>query len=229
MNSPILKFGFLILLIFIISFFINYFLSHSILSSCYRIFVAPGVIVHELSHAFLCLLTGAKITKMSFFEKNGGHVEHQQSKLPVIGQILISLAPLFAGTAIIYFLSRKIGISNFEISDLSFSKEGLNSFFREMFSGFNVHATKNWVIVYLVLSIAVTMTPSAQDMKNTFFSILVLGAILYLVVKYSKYSILNVAVPTQAFVLLITVLALLLFGLLLSIVFYIVSKFIKPA
>lgn len=228
-DSPIVRMGLLILLILIVSFLINLLLSQSILSSGYRIFVAPGVILHELSHAFLCLLTGAKITKMSFFEKNGGHVEHQPSKLPLIGQVLISLAPLFAGTIAIYFLSRKIGISDLHFSDLSWSKDSFVLFVKELFSGFNVHIAKNWIIIYLVLSIAVTMTPSVQDMRNTFFSIVIIGAILYLVIKYTKYSLLSVLIPSQVFALMLTVLILLIFGLLFSIVLYIVSKFIKPA
>ena len=207
---------------------INFLLSQSILGMSYRIFVAPGVIIHELSHGFLCLLTGAKITKMSFFEKTGGHVEHQPSKLPILGQVLISLAPLFAGAVIIYFLSRKIGLSDVTIFDASLTKESLVQFVKNALSGFDIHNSRNWLIVYLVLSIAVTMTPSAQDMRNTFFSVATIGLILYAVVRYTSFSFMNIPVPAQAFTLLTTVLLLLLFGLALSIVFYVISKFIKP-
>ncbi len=42
----------------------------------YRIFVTPGILVHELSHALACLLMGAKVTDMTIFDKEGGHVTH---------------------------------------------------------------------------------------------------------------------------------------------------------
>lgn len=227
-ESLFIKLLILIFAILVLSFLINFLLSHSILGMSYRIFVAPGVIIHELSHGFLCLLTGARITKMSFFEKTGGHVEHHPSKIPVIGSVLISLAPFFVGSAVIYFLSRKIGLTGVNSLDLNVIQESLVQFGKHFFSILDIHSPKNWLIVYLVLSIAVTMTPSAQDLRNTFSSVIIIGLIVFLISRYTKFSFMTISIPSEAFMLLTTVLLLLIFSLILSIVFFVISMFIKP-
>ena len=56
---------------------------------------APGVIVHECSHILGCLITGATIKKVVFFSEKGGSVTHTSSKIPYLGDVVISTAPLF--------------------------------------------------------------------------------------------------------------------------------------
>lgn len=75
----------------------------------FRIFVAPGVIVHEYSHVLACLLMGARIEKIALFEKTGGYVRHSIPKIPKwppvvgpsIGMVVISFAPIFGCLAAI--------------------------------------------------------------------------------------------------------------------------------
>ena len=55
---------------------------------------APGVIVHECSHILGCIITGAKIKKVVFFSEEGGSVTYTSSKIPYIGDVVISTAPL---------------------------------------------------------------------------------------------------------------------------------------
>ena len=228
-GEPILiKTTLIVLAILVLSFLINFLLSHSILGMSYRIFVAPGVILHELSHAFLCLLTGASITKLSFFEKNGGHVEHRPPKIPIIGQVLISLAPFVVGAVVIYFLSKLLGLSNINIVSGEISRSNFINFLSYTFQNVNFHSVKNIVIIYLVLSIAVTMTPSGQDLRNTLSSLVFIGLVIYLVDRFTNFSFMIISIPTEVIMLLSTVIFLLIFSALLSIVFYIVSKFIKP-
>jgi hypothetical protein len=67
--------------------------------------IAPGVAVHELSHALACLLTGAKIHSMVLFRSDGsGEVRHGPPKIKYIGDMLIALAPLAGGTACLLLL-----------------------------------------------------------------------------------------------------------------------------
>src|SRR5271157_874302 len=61
----------------------------------YYIIRAPGVIVHECSHIIGCVVTGAAITNVVFFSKEGGSVTYMRPKIPVIGNVIISSAPLF--------------------------------------------------------------------------------------------------------------------------------------
>jgi hypothetical protein len=83
----------IILALLLLSFLIEFFLVRSFMGRYYRIFVAPGIIVHELSHAFACLITGAEIKRINLFEPSGGSVEHSNSKIPVLGQAIVSFAP----------------------------------------------------------------------------------------------------------------------------------------
>ena len=65
------------------------------LRSFYYFIRAPGVIVHECSHIFGCLITGAKVKKVVFFSEKGGSVTYTASKIPYLGDVVISTAPLF--------------------------------------------------------------------------------------------------------------------------------------
>ena len=61
----------------------------------YFLLSAPGVVIHECSHIIGCLITGAKIKKVVLLSKEGGMVSYAQPALPVIGNVIISTAPLF--------------------------------------------------------------------------------------------------------------------------------------
>lgn len=224
------RFLVLILGILLLSFLINYFLSHSFLGSSYRVFVAPGVVLHELAHAFFCFITGAKVTKISFFDKNGGSVEHKASKVPILGPILISIAPLLVGAVAIYFLSRKIGLKELDLNAFVLSLGGIKNFALSVASSINYHDYYNLVIVYLVVSIAVTMTPSTQDLRNIFFSLVVIVVLGAIALHYfgGRLSGLPLPSPTPALVLLSTVSVILILSLVLSMIVYAISKMIRP-
>ncbi|MGE0433139.1 MAG: M50 family metallopeptidase [Planctomycetota bacterium] len=61
----------------------------------FRLFVAPGIIVHEYSHALACLLTGTKIHEIKLFKRDGGHVKHEKPNATLLG--LPFLAPYQEG------------------------------------------------------------------------------------------------------------------------------------
>jgi len=194
----------------------------------YRIFVVPGIILHELSHALFCFLTGAKITKISFFDKNGGEVKHSPSKLPVIGQILISCAPFVFGAVAIYFLSRKLGVESFNLDSMEITKEGIKNYVVESIKSIDFKNIQTLVVLYMVTTIAVTMTPSSQDLRNIFLSIIVLGIASYFVIQSHLINIDNITVPSYAFTLFSTVVFLLIFALIPSIILFILSKALRP-
>ena len=76
----------------------------------------PGVMLHELSHALLAVLTGAKVTEVALFKKvddSLGHVNfyNRGNKLLVALQnIFISSAPMFCGAGIVYGCFKLISI-----------------------------------------------------------------------------------------------------------------------
>ena len=224
LSSPIAKFALLILVVLALAFLIDFFLSHSVFGKAYRIFVAPGIIIHELAHAFMCLLTGAKMSKISFFEKDGGKVEHTASKIPILGALLISLAPFAAGAVMIYFLSRKLGLLQVDVHAVEATRAGIINFFTSEIKSINYHSPVNIVIIYLVLTTAVTMTPSFQDFRNIVGSLAFVGVALYLVDRFTKYGFSYFVIPNQITTLLSTVIFLLILGLALSIVVFVISK-----
>ena len=68
----------------------------------------PGVMIHELAHASLAVLTGAKVTEVALFKKDGdslGHVNFRnRGNILVVAlqDIFISSAPMFVGAAVVY-------------------------------------------------------------------------------------------------------------------------------
>lgn len=218
----------LIILTLLISFFVNFFLMGSVLGQSYRIFVVPGVILHELSHALFCLLTGAKIKRIALFDKEGGSVEHEQSKLPVLGPILISLAPFVAGSIAIFFFAKWLGLKEIDLTNLTFSYNDVISFAKSVFRQLDLTNYKNWVIVYLALSVAVTMSPSKQDIKNIAITLFIVAVVIFALVQFTSLNLGLSFVPVDKIILLLnTVIVLLILSLLLSIMIFALSKIFK--
>lgn len=217
----------IVLAILVLAFLIDLLLVNSIFGRSYRIFVGLGVIIHEFSHALLCLLMGAKITKIALFDKDGGSVEHTKPLVPIIGQVLISLAPFYLGAIAIYFLSLWIGLKQVDLGSISLTFDGAINFFRSLIGTINFSDYKNWIIIYLVLSIAVTMTPSKQDIKNVALSIIFIAAVVYSIYHFTAIRFSFAWLPMEKItVLLSTVLVLLILSLVLSIIVFGLSKLI---
>ena len=76
----------------------------------------PGVMIHEMSHATLAILTGAKITEIALFKKEEdslGHVNFKNRGNPVVvalQNIFTSSAPMFVGGAVVYGCFSWIGL-----------------------------------------------------------------------------------------------------------------------
>lgn len=218
----------LVILFVILSYLINYFLLNSVFGRGYRIFVAPGIILHEFAHALLCILTGAKITKISFFNKDGGSVQHGPSKIPVVGPILISLAPFAFGLAAIFYLSKIIGMREVDLTTFHLSYDSVIHFVRSVFSQIDFHSWRNWLILYMTLSVAVTMTPSGQDLRNISLILILLGIIAFLLLRYTHFSFSLSFLPLPKIIILLnTVAVLLILALVLSIVIFLLSKLVR--
>jgi hypothetical protein len=141
----------------------------------YYILRAPGVVVHECAHMLGCLLTGAKIRSVVFFSREGGSVTHSPPLIPVIGNVVISTAPLFCIPLLLtfctWFFSTYLGCS-FPLLPLTFNSNDtivvlgggiLGTFTQNLVIQFN-----GWFLLYLylVLSLIVSAAPSWQDFRN---------------------------------------------------------------
>ncbi|MBQ4232244.1 MAG: hypothetical protein II699_03105 [Lachnospiraceae bacterium] len=76
----------------------------------------PGVMLHELAHAFFAVLTRAEITEVALFKKQGdslGHVAFRNRGnrfMVMLQNIFASSAPMWVGAVVVYGCFHWIGI-----------------------------------------------------------------------------------------------------------------------
>ncbi len=141
----------------------------------YYLVRAPGVVVHELSHVFGCLIMGAKVKNVVLFSKEGGSVTYSRPKIPYLGDVVISTAPLLCIPLVLagctWLFSRYLGCV-FPVlpqgigsaADLFWLGTAvLGMFTRNILVMFNP-----WFLLYLyiTLSLVLSVAPSAQDISN---------------------------------------------------------------
>ncbi|PKL57937.1 MAG: hypothetical protein CVV34_04920 [Methanomicrobiales archaeon HGW-Methanomicrobiales-5] len=161
----------------------------------YYILRAPGVVVHECAHMLGCLLTGAKIRNVVLFSKEGGSVTHTTPVIPVIGNVIISTAPLFciplALALCTEFFSAYLGCVipvlplSIDSTDAIVVLGGgiLGTFTQNLVVQFNA-----WFLLYLflVLSLILSAAPSMQDIRNAAIGISIM-VITGLIILWSQY------------------------------------------
>ncbi|MFA5070523.1 MAG: M50 family metallopeptidase [Patescibacteria group bacterium] len=168
-------------LLIILSYLLGRLWSRILPGKKYRFFVAPGVIVHEFSHALACIMTGAKVTRISLFSADGGFVEHTRSRLGFLGAVLIALAPVFGGALFLWLLSRWFGFA-LDFKVIEFSSNILGNIRSLFFSAWNLLISgagdwRFWIFAYLIVSLSVALAPSKQDFMNAFLGLLFLFVI----------------------------------------------------
>ncbi len=126
----------------------------------------PGIVIHEISHLFGCLITGAKVKEIKLFSLKGGYVKHRKPKVPIIGKPIISFFPLFIGLILIHFSVAFLHL-DLPYPDFSFA------FFRDLFYELrpNFSNYEFWGFLYLIGSIIMCMIPSKRDLKNAIFGL----------------------------------------------------------
>lgn len=153
-----------------------------------------GTVIHELGHAFFCLIFRHKITAMKLFDPDPetgtlGYVEHTYDSSNIYqlaGNFFIGIGPILLGTALIYillFLLLGLNPFNFVTNvDLAMphiyswgilttiiqtfwtSSTGLIS---AIFSGNNLSTWQLYVFIYLAFAIGSSITLSPSDIKGT--------------------------------------------------------------
>lgn len=145
----------------------------------YRLFVAPGVIVHELSHALACLLFLAPVQKISFFSREGGFVQHGRSRLGFLGNALIAMAPIFGITLFLWLLVYWFGYA-LEVKATDFSSAdfwpNVSWLFESAWGLIKINASSGlfWLFIYLAVSSVSALAPSKKDFQNA------LGGLMFL-------------------------------------------------
>lgn len=119
-----------------------------------------GIFIHESSHAIASLITGGKVTGFQVSSR-AGSVTHYPSKVPIIGPLLVAIAPLLGGLVVIGI------INNFWLkTSLDVTSANLLLTWQAVIANFNLLTWQGWVLIILCLNIGVMLGPSVQDLKN---------------------------------------------------------------
>ena len=155
----------------------------------------PGVVCHEIAHAFFCLLFGHKITKMRLFEVNLssgslGYVNHSYnpfSSYQQIGNFFIGMAPLICGSFMLFFLveifltenmdSPFITSENYDLSvtvtlfdnittNLDFFLITTQNIMIAIWDYWIINTWGGLVLAFFLVSIALHASPSRSDLQG---------------------------------------------------------------
>ncbi|UCH88914.1 MAG: hypothetical protein JSV49_11865 [Thermoplasmata archaeon] len=173
------------LILIALSFLTDYILARLANPTAHRIFVGPGIIVHEYSHALACVLTRTKIHEIKLFEKTGGHVTHEKRN-PVI-MTFISMAPLFGGILVIILLTALFGSFgvSFHSGFIDLEPSGFPQAFLALLASAGYTIYNNiillnmvtiffFIFLYFVGTITAVLAPSSTDLKHAVLGMIII-------------------------------------------------------
>ncbi len=133
----------------------------------YVYLTAPGVMIHELSHAFFCLIFRHKIIEMKLFspEADGtlGYVNHSynpKSFYQRAGNFFIGTGPVWGGIFSLWVVSRLL------LPSAMFQQDSISAFFSGIFSFSLWQCWTTWLWLYLVLTISSHIILSRPDLSG---------------------------------------------------------------
>lgn len=184
-NLVFITFFIWLIILILLSFSVDYLLAKIFSRGGHRFFVFLGVIVHEYSHAFGCLITGTKIKEIKLFEATGGHVTHEKRN-PFITTI-IAMMPLFGCSLfllILAYIFAQIGVdveapeislasTDFLFSFWSIIQIAGETFYRNLIKR-NVITIFFFIFLYFVGSVAACIAPSGVDLKHAFVGMVIM-------------------------------------------------------
>src|SRR3990172_308779 len=158
----------------------------------------PGTIVHELSHAVLCLATGTTIKELNLFSSNNTGIKYEKPRIPFLFDFIIASAPIFACAFFIFFISKllsnPIQLNNTFPQEISFSLKAIFDMIRHLldavwvtFNAFwnQLHLSSIQHILFLltIVVFTVSMSPHKQDIKHLVLGFVIISVILFFVEK----------------------------------------------
>jgi hypothetical protein len=131
-----------------------------------------GAFIHESSHALMALLTGAKIYKYTVISTQP-QVTYSNSKIPILGNLLISIAPILGGLGFLFLVNKFFLANQFIMPAFLDWRFSLNDFFK-FISQINIFKWKDLFLIFLLLNMGAMIGPSVQDLKNVWILIVML-------------------------------------------------------
>ena len=172
--------GIVILLIAVFGYVSNLLNWRYLNSGVIRLLYYIGALVHETSHAVLCVLTGARIEEFSVFSEQP-RVVHRKSALPLVGELLISAAPIAGGLLFLFLINHYL-LGNYfmlpQVANWSDWRSVLAAPFIFL-SQINILQWQSWVAILLLFNAGAMLGPSTQDLKNAWPALIILFFIHY--------------------------------------------------
>lgn len=212
----ILYLAIFVVILFLADALIEFFLSRSFVGPRYRLFIAPGIVIHELSHAAAVIFTGGHVKKINITSPTGGYVIHALK--PGAGrhlkQFIISFAPPVGIAVVFIVITALLQPSWFHNINQPLSFHSLTIVSQTSFSRW-----QTWVHLYLTLSLSAAIAPSWQDTKLAAPGVLTVFALLILFsftplqpyVNLVIHPFINPAIIIVAFLTIITAISLALY------------------
>ncbi len=147
----------------------------------YRFFMFPGAIVHHVIQAVTCVLTGAPVKRVKFFDNRESVVIHSEPKLPGAGPILIALVPIVACGAMLvvlpmmFFQPLQIGcglpsLTDFSLDSISTWAKSFIDTFTDNIRYFGSASYTVSLIAMLYLGLVLSVA-AGMDMRGLRFSL----------------------------------------------------------
>ena len=170
--------------------------------------IAPGVAVHALSRAAACAMTGAKVQKVHFAGPQGGSVEHDRPRVPLIGETFISLMPLagcmMALWGVWQYFGGRLGLESAELEGLTlhswslWTKKSVYDFCLSLWAvveqGFGSVYRREMLsleglgFLYLLVTFSVGMAPRGEDVKRVFLGLLPAAVLVLLLRQFGWWN-----------------------------------------
>ncbi len=159
-----------------------------------KTFLLPGAAVHELSHAFLCLVTGTTIKDLNIFKlDNGDGLQYDRPKAPYLFDFFIATSPIFGCAFVLILTSIILGnpiqVSESLPNEMTFSMKLVFDYAKNFLDMIRLTLNAFWKIgfhsissiLFIIASIifTVSMAPHKRDIKYIVLGFIILGTILF--------------------------------------------------
>jgi hypothetical protein len=132
-----------------------------------------GAFIHESSHAILCLVTGAKVYEYNVISSQP-HVTHGRPRLPLIGNLLISSAPIFGGLLFLFLVDHYLLGGRFAPAAFNGQWNSLLWEPLRLLAQMRPLEWQSWVMAILLINAGAMLGPSPQDIKNVWPLLIIL-------------------------------------------------------
>lgn len=161
-------------------------------------FLLPGAIVHELSHALLCLVTGTTIKELNLFTSNSTGIKYDKPKIPFLFDFIIAAAPLFGCAFFIFFISKilsnPVHLNNTFPQEIHFTLKGLFDLIRHLLDAvwvtfnafknqFHITDIRHIFFLLAIIIFTVSMSPHKHDIKHLVLGFGIIALILFFLEK----------------------------------------------